>query len=280
VRAAANILCGAGSPNAQSPVPDIAANSLYVDVVTGQVYAVQGAGVWVPVAPAVLASSGMPVILVPNGTIATNGSVTLGTALPVIFPQAWCFFPAGAVVGGLAGLYYVTFSSTTVGQVYTNYADASLGAFRPTVPVTLVAAVGSNSAYTQTTGSDITLVNTALPGGAMGANGCIRKTTMWAVNNTGGNKTAKLGFSGGLIQSTVVTTSTATRIQVEFKNLGDVAHQTVYPSFGSVGTTTGALVLGTVNTANPQNIVVTAQIAVATDYCALIQNLDELIPAV
>ena len=65
----------------------------------------------------VVARSAIPVILAPNGTIATNGTVTLGTALPLVYASAWVRFPAGAVVGGLAGLYFVKFSSTTVGQV-------------------------------------------------------------------------------------------------------------------------------------------------------------------
>jgi hypothetical protein len=124
--------------------------------------------------PYILAQSGTPVGIANNGTVATNGQITLGTALPRIYSSGiWLYLPAGAVSGGAAGLYWCVMSSTTFGQVYTNFADTSQ-TFIPYIPTgTLVNAVGSNAAYTQITGADIVLANVTLPGGSLGNNGAV-----------------------------------------------------------------------------------------------------------
>src|SRR5574337_1133130 len=84
--------------------------------------------------PYILAQSGVPVIVVPNGTVDANGTITLGTALSIVYAGgAWIRLPAGAVVGGSAGLYWCVFSFTTQGQVYTHFADKA-AIFIPVVP--------------------------------------------------------------------------------------------------------------------------------------------------
>lgn len=100
--------------------------------------------------PLSLAQSGVPVVLPSSGTITSGGAITLLTALPATYSGgAWIYLPAGAVVGGSAGLYYCLFSSATVGAVKTNYVAAGSTAFTPYIPDgALVAAVGSGSAYT------------------------------------------------------------------------------------------------------------------------------------
>jgi hypothetical protein len=147
----------------------------------------EGSGTWVSIPnvvpntinnarsqPYILSQSGVPVGLPPNGTVATNGQITLGTALPRVYSNGiWVYLPAGSVSGGAAGLYWCVMSSTTVGQVYTKFADTSQG-FIPYTPTgTLVNAVGSNAAYTQTTGVDIVLASVTLPAGSLGNNGAV-----------------------------------------------------------------------------------------------------------
>jgi hypothetical protein len=145
----------------------------------------------------ILAQSGVPVGIAPNATVATNGQITLGTALPRIYSGGiWLRLPAGAVVGGPAGLYWCVMSSTTVGQVYTNFADTSQG-FVPYIPTsTLVNAVGSNAAYTQTTATDIVLASVTLPGNSLGNNGAVSIISSGQVATAAaGNKLVKTLYS-------------------------------------------------------------------------------------
>jgi hypothetical protein len=134
---------------------------------------------------------GIPYIKAPSGTIATNGVVTLGTALPTTYDMgAWVYFPAGAVVSGLAGLYWVVFSSTTVGQVYTNFIDSSVP-FNPTTRPsgTLTTAVGSNAAFTGVTGA-VNMIHFDVPAGTINDNSQLVINEEFSYNLTAGSKQA------------------------------------------------------------------------------------------
>lgn len=74
-------------------------------------------------------------------------------------------------------------SSTTAGQVYSLFADPA-NAFVPYVPSgTLSAAVGSGSAFTQTTAADVTLVNVMLRGGSLGPFGRLRVSGLTSISS-------------------------------------------------------------------------------------------------
>jgi hypothetical protein len=157
--------------------------------------------------PYILAQSGVAVGLVPNGTVATNGQITLGTALPRVYSGGiWLRLPAGAVSGGAAGLYWCVMSSTTVGQVYTNFADTSQS-FVPYTPTgTLVNAVGSNAAYTQTTATDIVLASVTLPAGSLGNNGVVSIISSGNMATAAaGNKYVKTVYSSSIFWLNQVT---------------------------------------------------------------------------
>jgi hypothetical protein len=213
-----------------------------------------------------IARSTIPVILAPNGTVATNGTVTLVTALPLIYTAAWVRLPAGAVVGGLAGLYYTVFSSTTVGQVYTNYID---GTGLPSIPTaTLVAAVGSNSAYTQAT-TAVTLASATVPANAMGDFGAVELATLTSTNSTAGAKTVSGRFGGSVFMTGAVTTSTALETRKKVRNRGIANTQIVHPDF-TIGAASSVVVTQlAVNTAAAVTVAVTGTIAVATDVFVL-----------
>lgn len=234
-------------------------------------------------APYIVAQSGVPVCLAPNGTVATNGIITLGTALLFTYSGGiWLRLPANAIVGGAAGLYWAVMTSTTQGQVYTNFFDPATE-FVPTIPTgALVNAVGSNAAYTQTTASDITLVNVTIPGGSMGSLGAIRVIdALWSNNNSAGNKTPKLKFATETILSgnngSPVTTTTVYRHTGFFRNRGTEAIN-VYNPFTNFGITNSSS-QSTVNTANNQALTFTAQIAVATDWMVLENFTSEILRA-
>lgn len=225
-----------------------------------------------------LAESGVPVILAPNGTVATSGVVTFGTALPLTFPYAWVRLPAGAVVGGAAGLYYATCTSATVCQIYTNFVDPSTTAFTPSVPASPVAAIGSNAAYTQTTATQLVLLNTTIPAKAMGAYGSIRKTILAAIPTNANAKTIGMGLSGGVIVTSAQTTATGWRGLLQIYNAGDTSHQLTNNPASGWGGFTGTPSYSTLDTTQAQALVVTGQLAVATDYLVIVTNLDEIFP--
>ena len=231
-------------------------------------------GLMAPIA-AVLSQSAIPVILAPNGTVATNGTITLGTALPVIYANAWVRLPAGAVVGGAAGLYYATFSSTTVGVITTTFADPA-SAFTPYIPASTVVATGSNSAYTQTTAADITLANITVPGGLMGANGALRFQTYGTQNNTANTKTLAVKFGGVFLVGSAGVSNGSVNIDGRTKNRGvssQISHE-VRGAIAGLGP-----IYSTLNTSVDQSFTVTALIATATDYMALDDFTLEVLPA-
>lgn len=211
----------------------------------------------------ILAQSAVPVCLAPNGTVATNGAITLVTALPTTYSGGiWLRLPAGAVSGGSAGLYWAVMSSTTQGQVYTNFVDPA-SAFTPYIPGTLAAAVGSNSAYTQST-AIITMVNVTIPGGAMGPNGAYRLT--WKFNGSGaGSKAQRAKFGDQTPWNPFsVTTSPASGIH-SLQNRGSVNRQ--YSSNGSSGDSgsAGTGVYIALDTSIDQTLALTTQLTTATD---------------
>jgi len=226
-----------------------------------------------------LAQVGIPSILAPNGTVATSGVVTLGTALPAIYPAAWLYLPAGAVVGGAAGLYYVVFSSTTVGQVYTNYSAATTQ-FIPAVPAgTPVAAVGSNSAYATLTTVDSPLACIDVPGLLMGLNGRLRVTRRDSALNNANVKLAKFTFGGTQFGGSVPLTSIAgAEVVREISNRGSAASQYALANAAATSETSGTPGYLTINTAVDALLVLTANLATATDYVVLEAFAVEVLP--
>jgi len=227
----------------------------------------------------VLVQSAVPVILAPNGTVAADGTLTLGTALPANYANAWVYLPAGAVVGGAAGLYLVQFTSTTVGSVKTNFVNPA-GAFNPNVPNgPFVAAVGSGSAYTQVTNTDVNLANVTIPGGLMGGNGAVRTTVQSSNNNSAGNKIVTYKYAGATGVAGTLTATTGARSQFQTSNRGNQALNVSYASFSApFGTTSNPIPYTAVNTAVDQSLAVTGQIATATDYIVFESLMVEVLP--
>lgn len=227
-----------------------------------------GPGTFVPMGN--YATTSVPVLIAPNGTIATTGVVTLGTALPVIYARAWVWFPAGAVVGGAAGLYYTTFSSTTVGQVTSSY----VATFTPSqvqAPAAPINAVGSNAAYTQTTAADLALITYTLPGNSLGVNGQLRCGHEVSVTNSAGVKTYNIKFGGTIIATTGVTTVAQVTGAARIRNRG-VANAQVFPASstgGAQGTTAAAIVQAAIDTTVAQTVVYSGNLATATDFVVI-----------
>lgn len=177
-------------------------------------------------------------LLAPAGTIAANGTYTSSVTLPTIVsnhgPGAWVYFPATAVASGVAGLYWVVFSTFTVGTVYRLTAgmpDTALG-FDPYTPnindLTLVA--GSGTAFTQTANLAIVLASCKVPAGVLGKSGSVTVNTEYASSSTATGKSLRGDFGLQSILTQAVTTSPMYRLARTIKNIGSENRQIMFPA--------------------------------------------------
>jgi len=218
-----------------------------------------------------LASTAVPVVIPSSGTIATAGTVTLTTALPTTYAGAWMYFPATAFSGTVAaGLFWVVMSSTTAGTVYqTSVVPATpFEAFIPTE--TLVAVVGSNAAYTQTTASDLVMLRTTVPGGLMGLSGEINYNLLLTTNATANSKPVKVTIGGTDVHSASLSSNTSTVIDKAFTNRNATNRQVSPPLVAlGHGSQTTASLYPAIETNTDFDFVITGQINTATDFIVL-----------
>ncbi len=216
--------------------------------------------------------STIPTGVPPNGTVAADGTITLVAALRTTYPHAWVYLPAGAVVGGLAGMYYVRMSSTTVGQVFTNYVNATTTEFVPFIPSeTPTLAVGSGSAYTQTTGTGLNIFNKTIVGNLLGPRGMLRASPLYTVSNNANNKVGRLWYgTAGSFQSAGISTVNGQAAIVTLRNKGVTNAQMAFNSNnGDIGNPGGVSDITVDSTIN-QPLLFTGQITNATtDYLFL-----------
>jgi len=248
-------------------------NSAFVaDVNNGDITGVLGTQGQVQYFPRILSESVIPVIVANTGTIATSGTVTLGTALPTTYAAAFVYFPASAVSGdSTGGLYYVVFSSTTVGVVYAGKYGVANGvgsvAFTPVIPSgTLTAVTGSNSSFTGST-TETTLINVSLPAGSLGNNGQVVVTSNWACNNSAGAKTGTVYLGGTAVgTASSYTTSTGGSSMNSIRNRGALNAQ-ISQIIGGVSTSSS--VYTAIDTSVSKAITITGDTATATDHIIL-----------
>ena len=223
----------------------------------------------------ILAMGGIPAIIANSGTVATNGTITLGTALQLTYPQCWLYLPAGAIVGGLAGWYYAIMSSTTVGVVYTNFQATMTQPLALGAAASLTVATGSNSGYTGVT-TAVQMAAAVVPAGVMGATGAVIAEGNFSHNSTAGNKTEAITFGGQTVLSVVSTTTLGLDIRKRIQNratnsqiirvaVDTGAAQSVAPSLLAIDTTAEV------------TVAFTGQLAVATDTLVLENFLIELV---
>ena len=211
-------------------------------------------------------SCSIPIIIPNSSTVATNGGITL-TALPDTYSSgAWVYLPADAVVGGLAGLYWTVFSSTTAGSVKTNFINPATTEFIPYTPTgTITTAVGSNSAYVTPTASDIALANITIPANSISIGSNIKTFCRVTCTSTSDDKIIKHLLGATTIGSQTFTTSTGGSLSTAA--FSRTATKQVLGSYGDSGV--AATTFGAVNTAAASKIVVTGQLEAVTDYIVL-----------
>lgn len=176
------------------------------------------------------------------------------------------YLPAGAVVGGAAGLYWTIFSSTTAGSVKTNYVAPATTEFMPYKPTgTIVTAVGSNSAYVTPTASDLALVNITLPANSISVGSNIKTFCVVTCPSAADAKTVKHLLGTTSIGEMAFTTSTGGTLSTAA--FARTSAKQVLSQYGdsAVATTT----FGTVDTTAVSKLVITGRLAAVTGYLVL-----------
>jgi len=131
--------------------------------------------------------------------------------------------------------------------------------------------------------AETALATIPVPAGAMGPNGRLRITALWNYTNSANNKTLRVrfgGIGGTIYHSTVLTTTANFRAIIDIANRNATNSQVGAPNgLNSVGSTTGALVTGAIDTTLAQDIVITGTLASAGEAINLESYLVELFAA-
>jgi hypothetical protein len=245
------------------PVPTYATDN------NGNVTGLVGPGGRRDLATLMIAQSAVPAGLPSSGTIGNNGALSGITALTITYPGIWLYFPAGAVyAGSVAGFYWTVMSSTTAGTIYDTRLSGTEAPYVPASPTPIVAA--GPGAYTQTTGSAITICTHTIPGGAMGINGSLTCIPISRMNNSAGNKKVLVVSAASVVVDVTFTTMAQFRQFVETINRGvaNVQARTFWGGFGNSATDPMGANLA-INTAADWPVTHQLQIAVATDTIVL-----------
>lgn len=224
-----------------------------------------------------LAASAIPFIIAPTGTMANNGAITLGTALPTIYANAFIFLPASAIqAGSAAGWYFAQMTSATVGTVFNNtYLSGA-----PSIPAAPVAfATVGPGAYAGV----ITLQNAiqiTIPGNSLGPNGTIRYAFTMSCPSNADNKQVNAAYAALAASQTLVTANPAASVVRSFSNRGVTNSQVSDGGLGLVGPglSGGVPQYAAVDSTQPQVFSLQAQLSVATDYIVIERLLIEVIP--
>jgi hypothetical protein len=219
---------------------------------------------------AVYSKGAIPFIWGNSGTVAANGALTLGTALPQAYPDAFMLFPAGAVFAGSpAGAYYVKFSTTLLGQIFNN---VYIPGIPPAIPAVLnpVAAAGPG-AYTGVTGLT-NGPNIVLPANTIGPTGFMWLESLWSIFNSAGAKTPTISLGGQTLMAINQTTNQSLLTPVSLWARGAQGkNQVSFATSNAAGSGAAAGIVNqsTVDLTAQQTLQLACNVAVATDYCVL-----------
>lgn len=177
--------------------------------------------------------SGIPMIEPPNGTMAAAGAFTLGTALALVYPNAFIDFPDNAFfAGSIGGMYFVQMSDTTHGTVFNNLYQRGAPASIPSPPTPFrFTTPGTWSAVPDTS----TLSLLTLPPGLLGVNACLRLAVLFSFNNSVNNKRASVQFGGQYLLNNIQTTMQSIQCISEMYCRGVMNAQVIFPVGGPSG---------------------------------------------
>lgn len=134
--------------------------------------------------------------------------------------------------------------------------------------------LAKGSTQLQHTGNttETTKLTVTVPAGAMGPNGRLRITILWSNNNNANNKIMRIKFGGTAFFSSVHTTVTSRRDQLEIANRNSANSQVGNNSEGQGGFGAGAsstLVTSAIDTTAAADITATIELANSGDNAAI-----------
>jgi len=213
-----------------------------------------------------LAQTAIPFIIAPTGTMANNGAVTLGVALPATYSNGcYLYLPANAIsASSAAGWYYTVMSSTTVGTVY----NLTYSSGQPYVPSSTTGLAFSTTGPGAFTGvaTAVTGPNWTLPANMMGPNGVLEMAAVYGCSGTTSSKTVaiKLGSATIYSQATTTAANVAALALLTCQNQG-LTNAQVSNQTGSVGFSATGQTYSTVDTTANQTLAVVGT-KVAADF--------------
>ena len=124
-----------------------------------------------------------------------------------------------------------------------------------------------------------TLATVTVPGGALGANGLLRITSLWSHTNSANDKTPRVELAGAQYYSATLTTTATSRMYRTIANRNSENAQVGGASSGTFnwGSTTAALTTSSVDTSVDQDLVFSGQLADGGDFIALESYIVELL---
>lgn len=223
--------------------------------------------------------SEIPFVIPGNSSMANNGVLTPGTALPTAYADAYFWMPTGWIAAAsVAGWYYTTCTTTTACTVFNNTYTVNSG-LTPTIPASPTSFVTTGPGnVTQTTATPIDLFNgPTIPANSLGKNGRITADAGWATSGTANNKTVTIKYSTAPITSgnlaSIVTLRTLFTLVNAGKTNSQMSVASTFPgNGGSFVATNNAPGRTSIDTTLDQTIDVQITLATATDNAAL-QNL-------
>lgn len=226
----------------------------------------------------ILAKSAIPFIIAPTGTMANNGAITLGTALPATYANAYINLPANAIqAGSVAGWYFCQMSSATVGTVFNNTYTTGV----PTIPASPVAFVSTGpGAYTGVT-TAVTAQQITVPANSLGPNGMLRISELWSVPANTDGKTLSVTAGGVTLWTANLNTSqfgSAASHQLWNRGLANANVSVNTTQSSGIGNATGAINSTTINFGASQAVIWTGQLATATDFIVVEAFTLEVMP--
>lgn len=223
---------------------------------------------------AVIADGATPICLAPTGTVAANGALTLGFALPTIYSGGiWQYFPAGAVfAGSAAGFYWTVMSSATVGTIYNDTRDPSIVNLFDAIGNTTAIVAAGPGAYTGTAAQTV-VGSIQILANILGLDGAIEGELTWSFTSSASSKTGTTYFgAGSTINNFSATTTTGINTKILTRNRGVSNRQINNGTLGVQTAATGALTYSSEDTTVNNNILIAPQKTAAND-CMILESV-------
>lgn len=139
--------------------------------------------------------------------------------------------------------------------------------------------IAASAVAVATTGdtNENTLATITIPGGAMGANGIVRITTVSSHTNSGNTKILRIKYGGTTFASLSVTTSVTVRHTLNIFNRNATNSQVGQSTSIAFGTSAGAATTASINTTAAVTILITGQNGLGSETITLESYLVEVI---